>query len=881
MLKVFMLPHPKDAVNDTTNAINQIVLKLQKYLPAYGVEVVDHINEADLIIGHAGQTNGVVAVDVAHCHGLYPTAYADIAVGWHFAANRSVINNLITAKVVTVPSQWVADLVRRDMHIEPKVIGWAIEGDQWPLGTSQGYVLWNKTRDEGVCSTKPLEELAKLAPNHQFVTTFGGGSPNMKTIGRIPWEQMREVVQGAAVYLATTKETFGIGTLEAMASGVPVLGFKHGATPDIVEHGITGFLVEPGDYEGLRVGLDWCMKHREILGKNARAIALTYTWQKVAEQFAAIYKDVYNSIHLPTPKPKVSVVIPCYNYGRFVGETIASLVEQQDIKFEVIVVNDGSTDNSQEIIERQVEATGEVLDINAYHIPNGGVANARNFGISKAKGDYIVCIDADDKLGHPLFLKTLADALDAEPRLGIVFTGLQMMNEAGELGGLSKWPNGYDFDRQVEGHNQVPTCCMFRKVAWERAGGFRPRYTPAEDAGLWLTIGSLGFEAKQVTEAGWFVYRLHDQSLSSTVRTGQKKEPNWRDKAWITDNQRPFASDGKTRFHSWPVRNYDRPKVSIIIPVGPYHMPFLLDAVDSVEGQTERNWELIIINDTGDPIPTSAFPFARIINTTGGVGAAKARNLGIHAATAPLVAFLDADDMFHSRFLELTLRAFSTSGKYVYTDWISQTVDGRIETNECPEYNGQEVFSRTSIHSVNILIPRQVLLDVGGFDENMPSWEDVELFMKLAEQGFCGIRVPQPLVLYRYQTGQLRERGEQMKDTLIQYLRQKYRPYIVEGKAVCSCNNKPKNVGGAITFTADQKASGADQLIRIEYRGALGLHNVIGPATGKNYGRHEQGDPFYIYAGDMMSEPTLFIPIYEVGDTLNATPVPADPSVVY
>ncbi|KKK77394.1 hypothetical protein LCGC14_2854040, partial [marine sediment metagenome] len=103
----------------------------------------------------------------------------------------------------------------------------------------RGYVLWNKNRHMDVCSPKAVRELALLRPNILFVSTFAPkDSPqNLKTIGLQPHDKMKTVIQRSMVYLSTTKETFGIGTLEAMAAGIPVLGFAYGGNLDLVEHG--------------------------------------------------------------------------------------------------------------------------------------------------------------------------------------------------------------------------------------------------------------------------------------------------------------------------------------------------------------------------------------------------------------------------------------------------------------------------------------------------------------------------------------------------------------------------------------------------------------------------------------------------------------------
>ena len=300
------------------------------------------------------------------------------------------------------------------------------------------------------------------------------------------------------------------------------------------------------------------------------------------------------------PLPLVAVVIPNHNYGRFIAQAINSVMAQTLNNFECIIVDDGSTDNSIEIIN---EAIAHDKRFRLIAKQNEGVAATRNRGISEARAPYFCCLDADDALGDTRFLEVLVEALEADRSLGIAFSSITLMNEAGQVGNVPTWPSGYDFDQQVQGRNQVPTCCLVRVEAWERAGGYRSVYTPAEDAALWLAIGSIGYRAKHVTEAGMFHYRLHGNSLSSPVRTGQQVEPNWRaGHPWIRDQQRPFAADGQpqTNPHSWPVRNYDKPMVSIIVPVGPGHSRYLLEALDSIEAQTFRFWETIVINDTGE-----------------------------------------------------------------------------------------------------------------------------------------------------------------------------------------------------------------------------------------------------------------------------------------
>src|SRR5574341_211928 len=97
LIQAYMMPKPSEARLDQTNAIHRCCLMLEKYLPDYGFQITENPHLAEIIIGHAGQCSGVGNVQVAHCHGLYPTSEPRTA-DWHWAANKAVIANLRSAK---------------------------------------------------------------------------------------------------------------------------------------------------------------------------------------------------------------------------------------------------------------------------------------------------------------------------------------------------------------------------------------------------------------------------------------------------------------------------------------------------------------------------------------------------------------------------------------------------------------------------------------------------------------------------------------------------------------------------------------------------------------------------------------------------------------
>ena len=114
--------------------------------------------------------------------------------------------------------------------------------------------------------------------------------------------------------------------------------------------------------------------------------------------------------------PKVSVVIPCYNQGHYLEEAIDSVLAQTLQDFEIIVVDDGSTDQ----FTSQLLADYRKNKTSVLHTENQGLASARNNGIRQASGQYILPLDADDRIG-PEYLEKAVRVLDGNPDIGIVY----------------------------------------------------------------------------------------------------------------------------------------------------------------------------------------------------------------------------------------------------------------------------------------------------------------------------------------------------------------------------------------------------------------------------------------------------------------------------
>jgi len=269
------------------SGIRRVVEAYEKYLPRYGWEVTDDKDNYDISAIHAG--TATIAPDVAHCHGLYWSN--DYAVEpWAWKANEQVLDGVKRARYTTVPSRWVQEVFQRDMRFSPIVIPHGIDWWKYTPVYDGQYVLWNKNRNADACDPTPVGILAKNAPDVHFMSTFSPTSlPNLKTTGPMPHAAMMSYLSGCSVYLATVKETFCIGILEAMAHGKPILSFAYGGALDLVIHGVNGYLAQPGNMEDLLNGLRFCIKNREELGRNSADMVKEFTWDKAVKKLASVY----------------------------------------------------------------------------------------------------------------------------------------------------------------------------------------------------------------------------------------------------------------------------------------------------------------------------------------------------------------------------------------------------------------------------------------------------------------------------------------------------------------------------------------------------------------------------------------------------------------
>jgi glycosyltransferase involved in cell wall biosynthesis len=187
--------------------------------------------------------------------------------------------------------------------------------------------------------------------------------------------------------------------------------------------------------------------------------------------------------------PFFSIIIPLFNKENFIESTLKSVLNQSFIDFEVLIINDGSTDKSEEKALKFKDTR-----IQYFYKENGGVSSARNFGIEKVQSDYITFIDADD-YWHPDFLQEMFKNSNRFPDLKVFSAAIEVETSKKII--LSSYSIEKTDDYQIVNYFDASlketviwtSCAVFHKSVFEKAGLFDIQLKSGEDTDMWIRIG--------------------------------------------------------------------------------------------------------------------------------------------------------------------------------------------------------------------------------------------------------------------------------------------------------------------------------------------------------------------------------------------------------
>ena len=222
---------------------------------------------------------------------------------------------------------------------------------------------------------------------------------------------------------------------------------------------------------------------------------------------------------------KITAIIPVYNGEKYLREAVLSVVRQTLPPSELILVNDGSTDNSLISIE-DIKTDFPTRVVSQ---PNSGQSSARNHGVSISNGDFIALLDQDDRW-YPNHLQTLWNLMKSDGRIGWVYSNADEIDINGNLitiGLLNDFDARHPKTRVSEMISAdmfiLPGASMIRRTAFEQVGGFDPRLSGYEDDDLFLRMFLAGWR-NVYTDRSSLEWRIYSFSTSYTSRMVQSRK---------------------------------------------------------------------------------------------------------------------------------------------------------------------------------------------------------------------------------------------------------------------------------------------------------------------------------------------------------------------
>ena len=322
---------------------------------------------------------------------------------------------------------------------------------------------------------------------------------------------------------------------------------------------------------------------------------------------------------LEFPDYKISIVMPVYNAEQYIRECIDSVLQQTLKDFEFIIIDDGSVDNTVDIIESYND--DRIILIKKEH---SGIVRSLNWGINVANGKYIARMDADDIM-LPERLQVQYDFLENHQEYDLVSNGLVCFGDIDES--FKYGPKEITLQEELLGNKICHPCCMFRKGSLKKLPFLYEEIFQSEDYKLWLTMLTHGLRIYSNPEI-LLKYRVHKNNLSASINSN-------------TD---------KLLLKAYTKKNNNNAKLTVVLPV--YNDGIELEKTVTCIRATANNVNIIIMDDHSP----NSYNYKQIANIFGceyyynskNLGAAQNKMLGVSKVKTPYFVFFDS----HMRIYE-------------------------------------------------------------------------------------------------------------------------------------------------------------------------------------------------------------------------------------
>ncbi len=395
--------------------------------------------------------------------------------------------------------------------------------------------------------------------------------------------------------------------------------------------------------------------------------------------------------------PKVSLIIPVYNGEKYISKSLESALNQTYKNIEIIVVNDGSTDNSEEIIKRY---NGKIKYIKK---ENGGVSTALNLALKEMTGDYFSWLSHDD-LYYPTKIEEEVNEIEDKT---IIMSDYDLIDEYGKFKCNITIPHEI-----IEEHNELALykgfingiTLLIPKKAFDECGSFDEDLRCTQDYDMWFRMLLKGYKFKHLKKV-LASSRQHSKQVTNTsYRMLTEGNKLWIDMMYLLPLEIKEKIN-KTEYNFYREMSYflkDTPyieaynyaikrmkefsnkqlnleqyKISIIMPFYDESISIINRALKSILNQSHKNIEIILIND--NPFKYNKKELngllkehkIKYIENEQNLGVSFSRNKGIYSASGDYIAFLDSDDEFLENKLETQLKELIlTQENFSHTSYI-------------------------------------------------------------------------------------------------------------------------------------------------------------------------------------------------------------------
>ncbi|MDZ4720528.1 MAG: glycosyltransferase [Roseiflexaceae bacterium] len=409
----------------------------------------------------------------------------------------------------------------------------------------------------------------------------------LKLPGQMSQAAVLAHVRGAwAAVVPSLWENFPNTCIEAMGLGQVVLGSRSGGQAEMIaEDGVNGFLFDwnvPGEFEHkLQQVLVLSPDERRSIGQRAQQrIRELCNPEQVLQQRIAHFGQVIEQTTTRRIFPSMleaqlpvapailreseqsgllSVVIPFYNLGAYVEETVASVLASTYRPLEIVIVDDGSTDSASTAVLAQL--TTRHTEIRVVRVPNGGLARARNLGADAARGEFLAFLDADDTIEPDYYARSI-DVLHRYDNVAFVYSWVRWFESADHI-----WPTWNAEFPYLLGHNMLAAFVVMPRARFLQAARNKPELAYSlEDFEAWITL----------VEAGGVGVSLPHPLVNYRIRKGSMFRGSQRDQQLylyeLISELHPQAYQrwGAELFH---LQNANGPAYTWNHPVLPYTLP--------------------------------------------------------------------------------------------------------------------------------------------------------------------------------------------------------------------------------------------------------------------------------------------------------------------